>query len=603
MVSNLASRRASRTLLVVIVLLLVPLLIFGAIYIQKASNQITVLDKELLGSKIGQLVYPVLLSETHEVSETTLAEIALLEAQLGISPDVGFAAHYKFSTKKIDANHDVEREDLKQLGVGHEHDEGISGYLKDVTDKSGIILDSEPASYYLGYALMVQLPRLMLNFELLMGNSADNQIIDSSDIRAFARFQKLLGQTEEGVKGLRVNVTSATNYSENPERFTEMLELVDRVEEGYARIVEEAGAAIVVPTILPSIAEGPAIVQGQRLFVQAQKFSINGFKNLDGVLEERRSSLIWSLYGMLSWAVCAGFISLAMAYRLVGNTLKQLDVVEDAKNQALRINDEVAALNKDLASNVAMLRQAQDTIVKKGKMEQLGQLTATVAHELRNPLGAVRTSTFLIQRKIQGKELGIESQLDRINNGITRCDDIITQLLDYSRTKKITAVGTNLDDWMEQIITEESKKLPPSVALECSLGLSNRLVPVDTSRLSRAIINLLSNSVEAMVNTNTKIIGETTSDPQISISTLVINNHAVIRVRDNGPGISPENMKRIREPLFTTKNFGTGLGIPAIEQIAEQHGGYLTVESVLGQGATFALHLPLVSNSKLSDAA
>jgi signal transduction histidine kinase len=603
MASNLASRKASRTLLLVIVMLLLPLLIFGAVYIQKASQQIKVLDNELLGSKIGQLVYPVLLSETHEVSETSLAEIALLEAQLGISPNVGFAAHYKFSTRKIDANHDAEREDLKQLGVGHEHEEGISGYLKDVTDKSGIILDSEPTSYYLGYALMVQLPDLLLNLELLMGNSADNQVIDSSDIRAFARFQKLLGQTGENVKGLKVNVSSATNYSETPERFTKLLELVDRVEEGYARIVEEAGAPVVVPTILPSIAEGPAIVQGQRLFLEAQKFSINGFRNFDEVLAERRSVLKWSLYGMLSWAICAAFISLAMAYRLVGNTLKQLDVVEEAKNQALRINDEVAALNTDLASNVAMLRQAQDTIVKKGKMEQLGQLTATVAHELRNPLGAVRTSTFLIQRKIQGKELGIESQLDRINNGITRCDDIITQLLDYSRTKKITAVGTNLDDWMEQIITEESKKLPSSIGLECSLGLSNRLVPIDTARLSRAIINLLSNSVEAMVNTNTKVIGETTLDPKIWISTQVVADHAVISVRDNGCGISPENMLRIREPLFTTKNFGTGLGIPAIEQIAEQHGGHLTVESVLGQGATFSLHLPLTSQAELTEAA
>jgi signal transduction histidine kinase len=74
---------------------------------------------------------------------------------------------------------------------------------------------------------------------------------------------------------------------------------------------------------------------------------------------------------------------------------------------------------------------------------------------------------------------------------------------------------------------------------------------------------------------------------------LLSDGMVLLSVKDSGPGISPENMAKVREPLFTTKSFGTGLGIPAIEQIAQQHGGRLDIESVLGKGATFTLYLPL----------
>jgi signal transduction histidine kinase len=593
MIGNLASRQAGRSLQTVIGMLLLPLLIFGTIYFQKSNDQIHVIDKELVGIKIGQLVFPVLLSEAHEASEQALVEISELEASLGISPNVGFASHLKFSSRKLDADHDLEEQELKKLGAGHEHKESISGYIKDITDKSGIILDNEATTFYLGYALMVQLPDLLLNFELLMGNSGENQVIDSSDIRSFARFQKILGRTLEGVKGLAASVASATNYSETPERFSELQELVDRMEKGVTEVVEVAGAAVVVPTILPSAAKKPAVVEGQELFLQSQKFTMNGFQHMESLLQERRSSLTLNLYWMLALALGAASISLTLAYRMVRYTLHKLDVVEDARNEAIRINEEVAALNKDLAVKISMLNNAQDEIVKKGKMEQLGHLTATIAHELRNPLGSVRTSAFLIQRKVEGKNIGIDSQLERINNGIQRCDDTITQLLDYSRAKKVTPVPTHLDEWLEKIVTEESLLLPQTFSIECSLGLNDRLVPIDAARLQRAVINLISNAVEAFAGGSTDKAKTIVTEPKLWISTRIAGEFAVIKVQDNGPGISEANLARIREPLFTTKNFGTGLGIPAIEQIADHHNGRLEITSVLGSGASFEMFLPL----------
>jgi signal transduction histidine kinase len=257
-----------------------------------------------------------------------------------------------------------------------------------------------------------------------------------------------------------------------------------------------------------------------------------------------------------------------------------------------RINDEVSRLNRELAANMKKLAEAQDELVKKGRMEQLGQLTATVAHELRNPLGAVRTSAFLLDRKLRGKDMGVEAQIDRINKGILRCDNIITQLLDFSRTKQLTCQSADLDQWLAQVLDEEARKLPAAVSITVTLGLEGAPVPFDPSRLQRAIVNLLSNAAEALQAPSDAASRPADWAPHIHIETRFETEWVVIEVTDNGPGMSLEVLQRVREPLYTTKSFGTGLGIPAIEQIAVQHGGRLDIVSAVDSGATFTLWLP-----------
>ncbi len=274
-----------------------------------------------------------------------------------------------------------------------------------------------------------------------------------------------------------------------------------------------------------------------------------------------------------------------------------VSIVDVSENTELkRINEEVLRLNQELAANMKKLEEAQDALVKKGRMEQMGQLTATIAHELRNPLGAVRTSVFLMERKLKDKGLGVEQQLQRINNGVVRCDNIITQLLDFSRTRNVKCEMGNLDQWLEAVIEEESKKLPAALQITCDFGVGDRLVPFDGARLQRAIVNLLSNASEAMLGNGDVAPTMAFTGPEISVSTILSDKDVIIRIADNGPGISAELLAKIREPLFTTKSFGTGLGLPAIEQIAAQHGGRLEITSELGAGAVFTLHLPLFAS-------
>jgi signal transduction histidine kinase len=262
-------------------------------------------------------------------------------------------------------------------------------------------------------------------------------------------------------------------------------------------------------------------------------------------------------------------------------------------DQLQSVNEEVMKLNRDLEDNFRKLAEAQDEIVRKGKLAQLGQLTATVAHELRNPLGAVRTSAFLLKRKLNGAFPGAEAQIDRINNGVVRCDDIITQLLDFSRSRSPQLELTAVDIWLERTVEEEAQKLPASVEVECQLGLGTTEAPFDPARMSRVLINLMSNASEAMVGKGDDPSQFATAVPKIVIASRQTRRGVEISVNDNGPGIAKENLAKVLEPLFTTKNFGTGLGLPAVQKILEQHGGGLEIESEPGRGATFTAWFPL----------
>ena len=264
------------------------------------------------------------------------------------------------------------------------------------------------------------------------------------------------------------------------------------------------------------------------------------------------------------------------------------------------LNNDIWRLNNDLAEKIKLLTQAQEDIVEKGKMAQLGNLVATVAHELRNPLGGVRTTTFLLRRKLKDSPVDVEAQLDRIEVGVSRCDNIISQLLDFSRTQPLSTEAKDLNVWMQDLLVEEAAKLHEDITVHCVLSNPAISAEIDSERLRRGVINLLTNAADAMVNkTGINLLGPEHS-PEIIVE-LQHNARGVgIVVRDNGPGIPPDVMSKISEPLFTTKSFGTGLGLAAVRKVAEMHGGGLEISSVPGMGASFTIWFPAKKTSTIA---
>lgn len=264
--------------------------------------------------------------------------------------------------------------------------------------------------------------------------------------------------------------------------------------------------------------------------------------------------------------------------------------------QLQHLNEDIVKLNQQLAEKLNMLSKAQDDIVKKGKMAQLGHLVATVAHEIRNPLSGIRNSSFLLQRKLKDNPVDYTNYFTRIETGINRCDTIITQLLDYSRSRKLISENADISQWLEDLLNEHSAKLPPSVQLSLTLPESQFMAPFDKDRLRGGIVNLVNNAAESLTGKS----NEEAQSRLIEIELKKTERGAEIEVRDNGPGIPAEILAKIGEPLFTTKSFGTGLGIAMVQKTAELHGGSLEIQSEHGKGAAFKIWFPLVNEEPIA---
>lgn len=274
-------------------------------------------------------------------------------------------------------------------------------------------------------------------------------------------------------------------------------------------------------------------------------------------------------------------------------------VVQDITERK-QIELELARLNAELEQRVeertAELRAAQGELVKRERLATLGQLTATVSHELRNPLGAIRTSLFVMEQKIPREDPRLAKTFERINRNVIRCDNIIDELLDFTRMRELTLQRLPLDECLDSVLAEQPA--PPGISVDKRYNMSGVTVAADPDKLRRVVINLFENACQAMAPNGEAEGVVNGRKHQLTISTRRRGDRAEIVFEDTGPGISDKALDRIFEPLFSTKNFGVGLGLPIVLQIMEQHGG--GVEAANGEkgGARFVLWLPLVAEKE-----
>lgn len=235
------------------------------------------------------------------------------------------------------------------------------------------------------------------------------------------------------------------------------------------------------------------------------------------------------------------------------------------------------------------LEEAQQELVRKERLATLGQLIATVSHELRNPLGTVRGSVFLIANKLLGKDLGVERALDRAERNIVRCDRIIEDLLAYTRTHDLELEPVRIDRWLDN--TLEEYPFPHDLTVRLDLN-SKAEVEAEPERLRRCLINLLNNACDAMKAGSSE---EEDGSKQLSITSRIdaTQTRLEIAVADTGPGIPAEELTKVLEPLYSTKSFGVGLGLPTVVQVLGQHGGGLEVQSTVGVGTVMTMWMPL----------
>ncbi len=256
-----------------------------------------------------------------------------------------------------------------------------------------------------------------------------------------------------------------------------------------------------------------------------------------------------------------------------------------AERELARHRDHLEEL---VAARTRELEAAQDELVRREKLALLGQLTADVAHELRNPLGTIQTSLYTLKGQVEGGEGRTASAIERAERNIRRCDRIIQELLDTTRNTPPELRPIELDPWLAAQLDEEPP--PRNVTLHRRLD-SGVVIEVDEERLRRCVLNILTNAYQAAAE-------QRDGTAEVTVATAAGDGRAQITIADSGKGMPDDVRQRLFEPLFSTRSFGVGLGLTVARQIIEQHGGGIEVESEENRGTTVLLWLPIHHQDK-----
>jgi signal transduction histidine kinase len=228
----------------------------------------------------------------------------------------------------------------------------------------------------------------------------------------------------------------------------------------------------------------------------------------------------------------------------------------------------------------------EEQLYQSERLAALGEMIAGVSHEIRNPLGIIRSTAELLDCRMQ--ELKLKKFSSIIVEESTRLNDILTEFLDFARPKTLRPALCKIEDILDRnlsVMEAECQRL--GISVQRCYQTEDRCLEADHDLLYRAFVNILANSLQAMPEGGT-----------LTLQTAVTNGRdgaplMEIQVRDTGTGIPKEAMKKIFNPFFTTREKGTGLGLAIVQTIIDNHNGEIEVVSLEGRGATFIIRLPL----------
>jgi two-component system sensor histidine kinase HydH len=243
------------------------------------------------------------------------------------------------------------------------------------------------------------------------------------------------------------------------------------------------------------------------------------------------------------------------------------------------------AAAQDLAEANRSLKEAQSQARRADRLAALGQLTGGLAHELRNPLGTMKTSAELLSRNVAQENAIAREMADFIASEVDRTNSLIARFLDFARPQPLKLQTGDLTSMLDTAIARferEQKSGKTNVIVFKNYSPDVPPVAFDAELMERVIANLLLNAAQA-------------SPPGgvVTVKTRLNDSTAEIAVIDRGSGIDPKDLENIFNPFFTTKPDGMGFGLAIISKILDEHGAHIAVESTPGEGSVFRIQLPL----------
>ncbi|KFE69537.1 protoglobin domain-containing protein [Hyalangium minutum] len=241
----------------------------------------------------------------------------------------------------------------------------------------------------------------------------------------------------------------------------------------------------------------------------------------------------------------------------------------------------------DLELAIMLHTYREDLLAQQARSERLstfGQLVGSIGHELRNPLGVIETSLFILKGRQTTPDERTVKHLDRIGEQVTIANRIVSDLLDMIRDRPLKREPMQLAEVWQ---SAASAVHPPAQVTVTARGLE--ALPTlqgDPHQLRQVFLNLLENAIQAVGDSGT-----------VELTAKVLPDMVELALEDSGPGVSETIRRRLFEPLMTTKARGIGLGLPLVKRILERHGGSISYSPrpERGAGARFVLRLPLVS--------
>ncbi len=267
----------------------------------------------------------------------------------------------------------------------------------------------------------------------------------------------------------------------------------------------------------------------------------------------------------------------------IGHRIGLVSIVRDIteRKQAEEKLKQYSEMLEDMVEGrTRELKAAQEQMVRREKLATLGQVAGSMAHELRNPLGAIRNSAYFLNATLKDPGQEVKEALEILEKEVVTSERIIKSLLDFTHREVPMWRNVDINDIVQGALSRTP--VPETVQVVSQLGETLPIIPGDPEQLIQAFGNLILNAVQAMPEGGRLVVkSEAPSEEQVTVS-----------FTDTGGGMDEETLSKAFEPLFTTKAKGIGLGLALARMMVQAHGGTIDIESEKGKGSTFTVSLP-----------
>lgn len=249
----------------------------------------------------------------------------------------------------------------------------------------------------------------------------------------------------------------------------------------------------------------------------------------------------------------------------------------------IRSSEELVELSdafNRMTGKLRELRQLEEELRRKDRLAALGEMSAGLAHEIRNPLGIIKSSAQVLKKSASGGE-EVKELTSFIVEEVDRLDRVVSNFLDFARPRKLNLEEAKVGDIVERSLHLAEPRLSEgNIKIERDFGDNLPPIKVDSELLSQAFLNLIINAIESM-----------SGGGRLTIKIRSDWSYADVSFADTGVGLPEENLGKIFNPFFSTKDEGSGLGLAIVHRIVEAHNGTITVKSKIDQGSVFTVRL------------